>query len=202
MKGYRPTIKQPNYPSSPTKPLPLLEPAHLFQAIAGRSSCISPLAEWARELADMHAELIPFKLEDTLRQRNPAEEQIRAAIDHAVNEIDAWTARNIPRTKGARHHTHTLGEVISRIAKMYTEAWWTVLHSADGETRHRAWFHLSEAREGYADMVNEIRWGHLQLPLGWPGIRRDSNKAGQVSEFKRSRQGVKNASESQRISAS
>ncbi len=165
-------IKQPNYPSSPTETLPLLEPAHLFQAIAGRSSSTSPLAGWARELGDMHAELIPFQLGDILRQRNPAGEQIHAAIDRAVSEIDAWAARNIPRMKGARTHTHTLGEVISRIAKIYAVTWWTVLHSADSETRHRAWFHLGEARESYAEMVDEIRWRHLQLPLGWTGICR------------------------------
>ncbi|MEV0342559.1 hypothetical protein AB0H49_26380 [Nocardia sp. NPDC050713] len=127
--------------------------------------------EWVRELGDMHAELIPAQIAPMPQYKAVARERLRLRIDRVVREIDSWAARNLPRTKGARKHTHSLGEVLSHIAKLYAETWWTVLHSADGETRHEAWCHLSEAREGYAEMVEEIRARRLQLPLGWMGIR-------------------------------
>ncbi|WP_155981424.1 hypothetical protein [Nocardia sp. BMG111209] len=170
-EGAGPASDQPDHPYSTAEALPLPEPAHLFRAIAGRGSSASPLDGWARELGDMHAELIPLRLNKNMAQTYPAGEQIRVAIDRAVGEIDVWAACNLPRMKSARKHTHTLGEVISRLAKLYAEAWWTVLHAADSETRHQAWFHLGEAREGYEEMVNEIRRRHLQLPLGCTGLR-------------------------------
>ncbi|MGK8557718.1 hypothetical protein [Nocardia gipuzkoensis] len=152
--------------------MPLLEPAQLLQAISGRFTSALPLVGWARELGDLHAELLPFRLHQGLRPRGFDCEHIHALIDKVVGEIDAWAERNIPRTKCARKHTHSLGEVINHIANTYVEAWWTVLHSADIELRHQAWFHLGEAREGYAEMVNEIRARRLQLPLGTRRIRR------------------------------
>ncbi|MFQ6328722.1 hypothetical protein ACLMAL_21645 [Nocardia sp. CWNU-33] len=167
LNGYTSTREQPVGESSSTRAMPLLEPAHLLQAISGRCTSTVPLVRWARELSDMHAESIPFRIDQAPQL---ACEPVRAEIDRVVGEIDAWAARHVPRTKSARKHTHSLGEVISHIAKTYAEAWWIVLHSADTETRHHAWFHLAEAREGYAEMVNEIRTRHLQLPLGSSGI--------------------------------
>jgi hypothetical protein len=154
-----------------SRTVPLLEPAQLIQAISGRSTSALPLAEWARELGDLHAELVPFQLDRAPRRSCLDGEQIRAGVDHVMGEINAWAARHIPRAKSARKHTHSLGEVISHIAKTYAAAWWTVLHSTDVELWHEAWFHLGEAREGYAGMVNEIRARHLQLPLGMSRIR-------------------------------
>ncbi|WP_156095030.1 hypothetical protein [Nocardia lijiangensis] len=151
--------------------VPLLEPTHVLQAISGRYTSNLPLVGWVRELGDMHAELIPVRATRTPQHRAGFCEQVRAGIDRVVHEIDSWAARNISRTKGAPKHTHSLGEVLSHIAKIYAETWWTVLHSADEEARHRAWFHLSEAREGYAELVKEIQARRLQLPLGWTGIR-------------------------------
>ncbi|MBF6223135.1 hypothetical protein IU479_34195 [Nocardia abscessus] len=158
--------------SPSARSVPLLEPAQLFQAISGRFTSALPLVGWARELGDLHAELLPFRLDHGLQPRGFDCEHIRALIDKVVGEIDAWAEHNIPRAKCARKHTHSLGEVISHIANTYVDAWWTVLHSADVELRHQAWYHLGEAREGYAEMVNEIRARHLQLPLGTSGIRR------------------------------
>jgi hypothetical protein len=152
--------------------VPLLEPAQLLQAISGQAASALPLTNWAHELSDLHAAIVRFQLD---RERQPSDcdcEQLRAQIDRIVGEIDAWAARNVPRMKNARKHTHSLGEVISHIATVYVEAWWTVMHSADIEIRHQAWFHLGEAREGYAEMVTEIRARHLQLPLGLNGTRR------------------------------
>lgn len=81
------------------------------------------------------------------------------------------------RNAHASTHTHSLGEVVSHIAQTYAEAWWTVMHSANVELRLQAWFHLGEAREGSAEMVNEIqarisscRWEPAEYPaLATPG---------------------------------
>lgn len=172
LNGFNSAAQQSDGQPPSTRTVPLLEPAQLFQAISGRFTNALPLVGWARELGDLHAELLPVPLDQAPRQEGFDCEHTRALIDKVVGEIDAWAARNIPRTKNARKHTHSLGEVISHIAKTYAEAWWTVLHSADVELRHQAWFHLGEAREGYTEMVNEIRARHLQLPLGTSGIRR------------------------------
>ncbi|MEV6258848.1 hypothetical protein AB0L97_36930 [Nocardia sp. NPDC051911] len=166
-----PEERQGDHPSS-MGDVPLLDPAQLFQAISGRFSGVLPLSGWARELGDLHAELMRFELDRVPRLRDFDSEQVRARIDRVIGEIDAWAAVHVPRAKGARKHTHSLGEVISHITKTYAEAWWTVLHSVDTELRCQAWFHLGEAREGYTEMVNELRERHLQLPLGASGIRR------------------------------
>ncbi|WP_433206542.1 hypothetical protein ACQP1G_20245 [Nocardia sp. CA-107356] len=152
----------------------LPEPAQLFQAIAGLYTSTSPLVQWARELSDLHAGLIPFEFDIAPQHRVIAFTQYRTEIERVVGEVNLWAVGHVPRTKSARKHTHSLGEVISHIAKIYAEVWWTVLHSADAETRHQAWVHLSEAREGYAEMVNEIRAKQLQLPTGWQGVRRET----------------------------
>ncbi len=127
---------------------------------------------WAREPGELHAQLLPLRLGQGLRPRSFDCEHIHALIDKVVGKIDAWAERNIPPTKCARKHTHSLGEVISHIANTYVETWWAVVHSADAVLRHQAWFHLGEAREGYAELVNEISARHLQLPLGTSVIRR------------------------------
>ncbi|MEW1737964.1 hypothetical protein AB0346_18605 [Nocardia beijingensis] len=160
---------QPDGHASSAWTVPLLEPAQLFQAISGRFTGALPLAGWARELSDLHAEL-RFQL-DHARQSACDSEHVRAGIENIVGEIDRWAARNVPVSTSARKHTHSLGEVISHIAKIYADAWWMVLHSTDAERRHQAWFHLGEAREGYAELVNEIRARHLRLPLGTTGFR-------------------------------
>ncbi|MGC4994830.1 hypothetical protein [Nocardia salmonicida] len=168
--GYASRITEPATRPSSNRAVPLLEPEHLLQAISGRCNNTTPLAEWARDLSDLHAELIHAKLDqEPLRVGNTCE-QVRARIEELVDEINTWAACYVPRTKGARKHTHSLGEVVNHIAKTFAEAWWTVLHSTEDEKRHQAWFHLGEAREGYAEMVDQIRERHLQLPMGWKGI--------------------------------
>ncbi|WP_330229575.1 hypothetical protein OHA40_26560 [Nocardia sp. NBC_00508] len=154
----------------PAGAVPLLEPGQLFRAISGRAIAASPLAEWARELSDLHAALIPFRCEKSPRPPGIGCRQIRAGIDQIVVDIDVWAARHLPRTGSARMHTHSLGEVIAHIARNYAEAWWTMRHATDEEIRHQAWFHLGEAMEGYSEMVSQIRARHLQLPLGSVGI--------------------------------
>lgn len=169
--GDRHAGEQSGTESSAMRGFPLLEPGHLIRAISGQCTGSAPLVRWARELSDIHAALIRFVTDPGVRQGSAESERARAEISLIVSEIDAWAACHVPRAGCARKHTHSLGEVISHVAKVYADAWWTVLHSANAEKRHRAWFHLSEAREGYEAMVNEIRARRLQLPLGWTGIR-------------------------------
>ncbi|MFR9774148.1 hypothetical protein [Nocardia sp. SC052] len=165
-----PSMARSDAPARPSWAVPLLEPAELFKAISGRLASGSPLVNWARELSDLHAELTRHKRGGVPCSSGFDCERIRAGIERLVDDIDMWAARNVPRTNCARKHTHSLGEAISHIAQTYSEAWWTVLHSADCELRHEAWSHLGEVREGYAGMVGEIRARHLQLPLG-AGVR-------------------------------
>ncbi len=162
---YQQANSQSGDEKSSTGTVPLLEPADLLRAISGHCSIALPLVRWARELGDLHAELIPFRLNGGSQPKRDAD-QLRLGIDGVVGEIDAWAARNIQRARSARKHTHSLGEVISHMARSYAEAWWIVLHSADAETWHRAWFHLGEAHEGYAELLRALRARHLQLPLG------------------------------------
>ncbi|WP_328412053.1 LamB/YcsF family protein [Nocardia sp. NBC_00403] len=153
-------------------PVPLLGPEQLLAAIAGHLRRGSPLIGWARELGDLHAAMIPGHLD---LSRHPADFDaagIHADIARIGGEIDSWAVRHVPRTPNVRKHTHSLGEVISHVAKIYADAWWTVLHATDEELRHEAWFHLAEVREGYATLVTDIRARRVQLPLGWCVIRR------------------------------
>ncbi|WP_157129459.1 hypothetical protein [Nocardia amamiensis] len=167
LNGYLSSEKQSDTESSSTRMVPLLEPAQLLQAISGRCTSSGRLVQWARDLGAMHAELIPFELHPAGQKRCLATERIRAGIDRIIAQIDEWAIYHVPRAKSARKHTHSLGEVMSHMAQTYAQAWWIVLHSPDEEKRHQAWFHMGEAREGYAEMVDEIRSRHLQLPLGW-----------------------------------
>ncbi|MBF6464896.1 hypothetical protein IU427_06820 [Nocardia beijingensis] len=82
------------------------------------------LAAEARELGDLHAELVPFQLVQTPQREGFDCEQVRTGIDRVVAAVDAWAVRNLPCSSGARMHTHSLGEVMSDVAEVYTEAWW------------------------------------------------------------------------------
>ncbi|MFX0574440.1 hypothetical protein [Nocardia nepalensis] len=156
----------------PVWTVPLLEPDQLLQAVSGRLASGLALVGWARELGDLHAELISHQVDLASRQTICDCEKVRVEIDRVVGEIDAWATGNMPRMKGARMHTHSLGDVISRFAMAFADAWWTVVHSSDAELRHQAWLHLSQAREGYAEMAIEMRARRLQLPSGMSVIRR------------------------------
>lgn len=151
---------------SSTDNVPLPAPGQLFQAISGRLSDPAPLLRWARDLSDLHAQLTRLQALGQAAACSSEAEEARLAVDRIICEIDTWAAWNVPRTRCAKMHTHSLGEVISHIAKLFSIAWWTLLHSSNLNRRRRAWFHLGEAREGYAEMLYAIRERHLQLPLG------------------------------------
>ncbi|MEV0032277.1 hypothetical protein [Nocardia sp. NPDC050793] len=148
----------------------LLSPDQLLAAIGGRLADPLPLIAWARELGDLHAALISA----VLNPRRPAdvtEAALHADIAKVIDKINSWAVFYVRHSRCARRHTHSFGEVISHVAKSYAEAWWTVLHADCEELRHSAWVHLGEVREGYAQLIGDIRAGRVQLPLGWRGIR-------------------------------
>ncbi|WP_253815108.1 hypothetical protein [Nocardia amikacinitolerans] len=149
----------------------LLSPEQLLAAIGGRLAEPLPLVAWARELGDLHAALISTALNPRLRTPDVTESALHADVARVIDKINSWAAFYVRHSRCARRHTHTFGEVISHVAKTYAEAWWTVLHSDCEELRHSAWVHLGEVRDGYAQLIGDIRAGRVQLPLGWRGIR-------------------------------
>ncbi|UGT67870.1 hypothetical protein LTT66_32615 [Nocardia gipuzkoensis] len=152
----------------------LLGPDQLLAAIAGHITQGSALIGWARELGDLHAALIPVRMD---RTRLPADfDEARVHIDVAkiISEIDSWALFHVPRARGARRHTHSLGEVISHIAKTYADAWWAVLLVDDKDLRHEAWFHLGEVCEGYAQLIDDVQARGVRFPVGRRGMRHAS----------------------------
>ncbi|MGW5383414.1 hypothetical protein [Nocardia sp. NPDC003963] len=146
-------------PSAPDGSLP--EPDHLYRAIAGHIVGGSPVFSWARELGDLHAELLPVRFRGT---RDPGEERIRSDIRLVADAIDLWTTRHIAAPAGARLHTHPLGAVISHNAEVYARAQRTALHSADERIRYTACNRLAEARQGYTEMIEEVQRRRLRFP--------------------------------------
>ncbi|MEV6426313.1 hypothetical protein [Nocardia sp. NPDC051463] len=149
----------------------LLSPDQLLAAIAGRLAEPLPLIAWARELGDLHAALISAVSNPRRPPPEVTETALHADIAKVIDKINSWAVFYVRHSRCARRHTHSFGEVISHVAKTYAEAWWTVLHTDCEELRHSAWVHLGEVREGYAQLIGDIRDGRVQLPLGWRGIR-------------------------------
>jgi hypothetical protein len=150
-------------------PAQLLPPEQLLAAISGHLEHGSALIGWARELGDLHAALLACYLNPP-RGQHHNESQIRGQIADVVVQIDSWAVFHLPRPPGARTHTHSLGEVISHLARSFADAWWTVLHTDDEQLRHQAWFHLGQAREGYADLLADIHARRVEMPFGSRGI--------------------------------
>ncbi|WP_157556159.1 hypothetical protein [Nocardia acidivorans] len=148
----------------------LLEARQLLLAIAGTLSGGSPLIEWARELADLHATLITVAISATRRPADFDETDTRARVSALIGRIDEWSAFHLPRPATGRRHTHSLGEVISHIAGTYAHMQWTLRHSDSAQHQHDAALRFAQVQEGYADLVDEIRSLRVLLPLGWNGI--------------------------------
>jgi hypothetical protein len=153
----------------------LLSPDQLLAAIAGHLAEPLPLIAWARELGDLHAALISAVLNPRQRPPDVTEAALHADIAKVIGKINSWAVFYLRHGRCARRHTHSFGEVISHVAKSYAEAWWTVLHADCEVLRHSAWVHLGEVREGYAQLIGDIRDGLVQLPLGWRGIRQNDS---------------------------
>ncbi|WP_107657501.1 hypothetical protein [Nocardia suismassiliense] len=150
----------------------------VLTALAGHLRDAPDLLRCARELGDLHASLIPA----TVDQGHREGVDVFAVLDEIAGveaAIDSWAAFSVPRSPVGRRHTHSLGEVISHIARTYAHVSWTLRHcvrelhkaSEVEQTMHEAWFHLAQVIEGYADLVDDLDAGRVQLPLGWRGVR-------------------------------
>ncbi|WP_157183881.1 hypothetical protein [Nocardia takedensis] len=149
-------------------PVGLLSPQMLLAAVAGRLREGPPLAVWARELSDLHAALLTHRLAPERGPVGVDHARVCARVRDTIRAVDEYAAARLSGERGARRCTHSLGEVISYVARTYVEVWWAVRHRTDRE--HQAWAHLAEVREGYADLVTDLRAGRVQLPTGWCGV--------------------------------
>ncbi|MFD4351656.1 hypothetical protein ACFWPX_03825 [Nocardia sp. NPDC058518] len=144
----------------------LLEARQLLLAVAGNLQGGSPLIEWARELADLHATLFTASVSITRRPADFDATTTRGRINTIIGLIDEWSACHLPRPTAGRRHTHSLGEVISHVADTYTHVQWTLRHTKSAEHQHHAALRFAQVQEGYADLVDEIRALRVALPLG------------------------------------
>ncbi|MFI6367948.1 hypothetical protein ACIBG0_34995 [Nocardia sp. NPDC050630] len=129
-------------------------------AIAGHLDPTSPMVGWARELGDLQAMLVPGQLVSPRRPTDADEAAARAEIARVVAMVGSWAMFRFERDPLARKGTHSFGEVVSHVARTYAHAWWAVLHTDQDEPQqlpHEAWFHLGQVREGYADLVEDLR---------------------------------------------
>ncbi|WP_328660277.1 hypothetical protein [Nocardia salmonicida] len=146
----------------------LLEARQLLLAVAGNLDCVgTPLAEWARELGDLHATLMSASVSLACRPADFDDTATRTRIGDVIGMIDQWSMYHLPRTTTARCHTHTLGEVISHVADNYAQAQWRLRHSEGAEHRHMVAQRLAQVQQGYADLIEEIRMLRVEFPVGW-----------------------------------
>lgn len=149
----------------------LLDTRQLLLAIAGNLRGGSPLIDWARELADLHATLIAASASEIRRSTDFDYLTTRGRIDVLIGSIDEWSALHLPRPLAGRRHTHSLGEVISHVADTYAHLWWALRHKESAEHHHAAALRFAQVQDGYADLVDEIRRLRVALPQSRPGTR-------------------------------
>ncbi|MFI6041930.1 hypothetical protein ACIA8C_09865 [Nocardia sp. NPDC051321] len=141
----------------------------LLAAISGQLNDAAALSRLARELGDLHASLIPYTVDPDFREGfDPY--MVYVEIAECETAINSWAALHLPRNPIARRHTQSLGELVSQIARIYAQACWTMRHTDDKQTEHEAWFHVAEVIDGYAELVDQVVGGRVQLPLGWRGL--------------------------------
>ena len=154
--------------NSPHSAEGLLGARNLLLAMAGNLQGDSPLIDWARELADVHATLITGTASPTRRPADFDDADLRRRIMVLVRLIDAWSALHLPKTVNGRRHTHTLGEVISHVAETYAQLQQILRHSDSAHRQHNATVRFAHIQEGYASLVEEIRALRVALPAGHP----------------------------------
>ncbi|UGT63136.1 hypothetical protein [Nocardia asteroides] len=147
----------------------LLEARQLFLAFAGHLDGGSPLIEWSRELSDLHATLLTASVSETRRPQDFDNAVTRRHIQGLIGRIDEWSILHLPRPVAARRHTHSLGEVISHLARTYAHAHATLRRGGSAEHLHDAALHLARIQEGYADLLAEIRALRIELPAAFRG---------------------------------
>ncbi|WP_157183983.1 hypothetical protein [Nocardia takedensis] len=149
----------------------LLDAQRLLQAINGsRVEAGSPLSEWARELADLHATLLTGAVSTARRPADFDERVLRDDVAETIARIDGWAIFRLPRPVNVPRHTHSLGATISHFARVYAHTSWADRHTTSAEHRREAALHMAQTYQGYADLVTAIEARRILLPLGWRGI--------------------------------
>lgn len=115
-----------------------------------------PLLRWARELSEIHRQLLD--VDETTRA---ATDQRGAAV---IRDIDLWIARELPPSHGsARLHTETMGAVIYRLSEFTVYATAALTCGEDFELWD-LWERLAELAIGYDDLKDEVSCGRRRLP--------------------------------------
>lgn len=148
----------------------LLDARQLLTGIAGHCTGGSPLIEFARELAELHAMLVTASASVSQRPDSFDTADTRARINGLIDLIDEWSMLHLPRPADARRHTHSLGEVVSHVADTYAQVQQTLRHCNSAEHRHQAALRMSQVQQGYSDLIDEIRALRIELPVGWRGF--------------------------------
>ncbi|ONM49579.1 hypothetical protein B0T44_15245 [Nocardia donostiensis] len=131
-------------------------------AIQGHLDDRTEVAGWARRLGCLYRAWITDAASG---------KQIRAEIGQVIGTIDAWISGQLPRpVPGSPRGADSVGGVIARVAEAWACAYWALHENDDPLQRHRAWDHLAEMREGYADLVRQVQHGAIILPKSWPSI--------------------------------
>jgi type IV secretory pathway TrbD component len=82
-----------------------------------------------------------------------------------VEQIDLWAAVEFGESRATVLHTETLGQLIDRLAAVWTRSRLIADNDA-APTRARAALHqLSELCTGYDDLVTDLQSGRRRLPL-------------------------------------
>ncbi len=92
-----------------------------------------------------------------------------AAIDRhrtlLMERIDTWVITCVPHPKlSARVHTHTMGQVIDRIAQL-TSYTYTLLSGASDAVFFNSAAYVEELAHGYEDLCTELAAGVRRLPV-------------------------------------
>ncbi|WP_216917634.1 hypothetical protein [Nocardia noduli] len=149
----------------------LLDARGLHLAMAGgRVAGGSPMIEWARELADLHATLLTASMSKLRRPTGFDDAATRRRIEEIVAEIDHWAVFHLPQPVNVPRHTHSLGEVISHAALVHAQSHSVLRRTTSAEHQHEAALRMAQVQEGYADLVTAIHECRVQLPLGWGAI--------------------------------
>ncbi|RBO85300.1 hypothetical protein DFR74_115148 [Nocardia puris] len=144
-------------------PAALPSPEYLMAAFRGQLDDQSPMARWARDLADLWAQLVA-----ATRARHDIGdlESVLCEIAQVVREINSWSVFWLPRPHGARRHTRTFGDEVSHLAGSFAVAFTELMRPAPDHAQLReAWFHLAEARDGYSDLLAATHERQVQLPV-------------------------------------
>lgn len=101
------------------------------------------------------------------RQVNAAE----AACAVLIDRIDVWAATELPESRAAVLHTETLGQLVDRLAILWTR--WKLLDSTDTGTDtspartaqvRLAWHQLGELVTAHDDLVTDLQTHRRRLP--------------------------------------